>query len=95
MMSTALSGDLNTAFAVLHQSGLNEDQKAKIAGILKEPRPDNKEQSIAGMQQRIIEVIGGENIASTTASSQATHETPPERRCVSFADAPTSPFGKA
>jgi predicted NAD-dependent protein-ADP-ribosyltransferase YbiA (DUF1768 family) len=86
MTSTALSGDLNTAFAVLHQSGLTEDQKAKIAAILNEPRSD--------MQQRIIEVVGERNIAS--ASFQATQVASSEQvQCISFPDAPTSPFGNA
>ena len=72
MMSTALSGDVNTAVVVLNQSDLNEDQKAKIAGILKEPRSDNQEKTITAMQQRIIAVVGEENIASTAASLSAT-----------------------
>jgi predicted NAD-dependent protein-ADP-ribosyltransferase YbiA (DUF1768 family) len=85
MTSTALSGDLNTAIAVLNQSGLKEDQKAKIASILKEPRSD--------MRQRIVEVFGAGNIAS--ASSPATHTAPSEQGYDSFAEAPTSPFGNA
>jgi hypothetical protein len=62
MTSTALKGDLSAAIAVLNQSGLNEDQKAKIASILNEPRSD--------MQKRIVAVVGEENIASTAASSE-------------------------
>jgi predicted NAD-dependent protein-ADP-ribosyltransferase YbiA (DUF1768 family) len=83
MIFPALSGDLNTAFAVLHQSGLTQDQKAKIALILKDPRSD--------MQLLIGAVVGEENIVSAAASSQATHA----QRCVSFADVATSPFGNA
>jgi hypothetical protein len=70
LISTALSGDVNTAVAVLQQSGLNEGQKTKIADILQEPRADNKEQTIAAMQQRIVTVVGEGNIASVATPNE-------------------------
>jgi hypothetical protein len=62
LMSASFSGDLNGAIAVLNQSGLNEEQKAKIAAILKEPRSD--------MEHRIVVVVGEGNITSAAAPGE-------------------------
>jgi predicted NAD-dependent protein-ADP-ribosyltransferase YbiA (DUF1768 family) len=90
LMSTLMSGDFDSAIAVLNQSELTEDQKTKIAGILKEPRSENQAQAIAAMQQRIIAVV--KNVVSTAATGE---QAPFEQRLVSFADDETSPLGNA
>jgi hypothetical protein len=74
MTSMARSGDFNNAFAALNQSGLNEDQKAKIAVILKESRLD--------MQQRISAVVGEGNIVSIAPSLSATQSLPASNDCI-------------
>ena len=68
VMSTALSCDVNSAIAVVQQSELTQDQKAKITGILQEPRSDHEEQTIAALQQRIVAVV--DNIASAATPKE-------------------------